>query len=423
MDQPRPQSNPLYPTARTQQSRTGELLVLGISAIVLLIGLLWLVGFEGVSDTPESVGSTLSQGKRGTSALYEWLDRAGFDVGRVSSGQSFPPSNGTLVMVNPNADFPEGQAGSVRNWLEAGHTLILAMGSRNGDLSSGLGGAHPMLRELGIDLDFHTNFTDTVPLSQPLLNDPPVAAVKLPGVWTLALPITDTVVLASSLDSDGNRLPLAALIRVGDGRVFVLSSDYPMSNEGIRDASNGAFVYNLVQAAGNRRVVFDEAHHGASVGGDLIALLTGNAWGWALLYGAALVGIYFLWSGRRLGPALPVWTPDQRRPTSDYVRSVASLFRRARKPGWAAEHYLQYFKRTLSKHAELDPYLTDQRFVQSLAERGRHTFDQSKMAHAIERLRHLEGGGSASETVEAETVSAIRDAESVRREALGMRSD
>jgi hypothetical protein len=133
--------------------------------------------------------------------------------------------------------------------------------------------------------------------------------------------------------------------------------------------------------------------------------------------------LYLLWSGRRLGPSLPVWAPDQRRPTSDYVRSVAALFRRARKPGWAAEHYLQYLKRTLSRHAELDPYLTDQRFVQSLAERGRHSFNQADLVHAIARLRQLEGGGSASEAVEAETLSAIRDAEKVRRQALGLRPE
>jgi hypothetical protein len=99
------------------------------------------------------------------------------------------------------------------------------------------------------------------------------------------------------------------------------------------------------------------------------------------------------------------------------------LFRRARKPGYAAERYLQFFKRTLSRHAELDPFLTDQRFVQSLAERGRYAFSQEEMARAIERLRRLEGGGSASQSVEAETLDAIREAEKVRRQALGLREE
>jgi hypothetical protein len=45
------------------------------------------------------------------------------------------------------------------------------------------------------------------------------------------------------------------------------------------------------------------------------------------------------------------------------------------------------------------------------------------MARAIERLRRLEGGGSASQSVEAETLDAIREAEKVRRQALGLREE
>ena len=105
---------------------------------------------------------------------------------------------------------------------------------------------------------------------------------------------------------------------------------------------------------------------------------------------------------------------------------MAGLFRRARKPGYAAERYLQFFKRTLSRHAELDPYLTDTRFVQSLSERGRHAFNPDEMQHAVQHLRELEGvgeGSSASEEVEMEAVKAVREAERVRKQALGMRSE
>lgn len=402
------------------QSTIKGVVLIGVILLVVFGALIWIVGLEGVAETPESVGSSLNAGKRGTLALYKWLEKAGFRVERVQGGEQFPPENGTLVMVNPNNEFPEGQAGAVRRWVEDGNTLILAVGGRRGDLSTDLGGEQPMLRALGIDLDFSAGYTDTVPVAQPLFDNPAVDRVKLAGVWGLALPVSDTIVLASSRDGEGNRVPLAAMIRVGTGRVFVMSSEYAVSNEGIGEESNGAFVYNLVRMGGNGRVVFDEAHHGASVGGNIMALLTGNAWGWALIYGVALGGVYLLWSARRLGPPLPVAMPDRRRPTADYVRSVAALFRRARKPGYAAERYLQFFKRTLSRHAELDPYLTDARFVQSLAERGRYGFNEAEMAKAIERLRQLEGGGSAPESVEAETLKAIREAERVRRQALGM---
>jgi len=402
------------------QSALGQLALLGVLLIAVFVVLLWLVGVQGVTETPESAGSSTNSGQRGTLALYRWLQSSGFEVSQVQGGEQFPPRSGTLVMVNPNSDFPEGQAGSVKLWVEDGNSLILAMGSRDGDQSTQLGSRHPILREFGIDLSLSPGYSDTVPLSQPLFSDPTVDRVKLAGVWGLSLPVSDTVVLASTQDSDGNRLPLAADVKVGKGHLYIMSSDYPMSNTGIRDESNGAFVYNLVELAGNKQVIFDEAHHGQSVGGDILSLFTSYPWGWALIYGAGLVGIYFFWSARRLGPPLPVLTPDQRRPTSDYVRSVARLFRRARKPGYAAERYLRFFKRTLSRHAELDPFLTDAAFVKSLSERGRYAFNQDEMLNAIEHLRKLEGGGSASEAVETETLSAIRDAEKVRRQALGM---
>jgi hypothetical protein len=409
--------------ARQGTSKLGELAVLGVSVVVLFAGLIWLVGLQGTADTPESAGSSQSAGRRGTLALYRWLERSGFDVSRVVGGEQFPPGVDTLIMVNPNDDFPQGQAGSVRRWVEEGHTLILAMGSRNGDLSTIIGGRHPMLRELGINLDFSPGYSSTVPLSQPLFSRPTVSRVRMPGVFKLELPVRDTVVLASSSNEDGSRAHLAAMLKLGEGRVFVLASDYPLNNEGLREEDNGAFIYNMAQMAGGRRVAFDEAHHGQSVGGDLVALFTNNPWGWALIYGALLTGVYVFWSARRLGPPLPVRSPDQRRPTSDYVTSVAGLFRRARKPGYAAEHYLQFFKRTLSRHAALDPTLTDSRFVQSLSERGRHAFNPEDMLRAVERLRRLEGEAIAGEGIELETLKAIREAERIRQEALGIKHE
>src|SRR3954451_21968069 len=153
--------NPQSTTRNPQSSTLGQLALLGVLLIAVFAVLLWLVGVEGVTETPESMGSSLSPSKRGTLALYRWLDGAGFEVSRVQGGEQFPPESGTLVMVNPNNEFPEGQPGSIRRWVEDGNTLILATGRRNGDLSTALGGRHPMLREFGIDLTLSSGYSDT----------------------------------------------------------------------------------------------------------------------------------------------------------------------------------------------------------------------------------------------------------------------
>jgi hypothetical protein len=400
------------------------LALVGAAGVALLLVFIWLTELRGVDETPESVGSTMSTGPRGAQALYRWLEKAGIHVSRSGTEDVFPPPDADLLfMINPNGDFPEGQAGSVRHWVEDGHTLVLAMSGQLSDLGLGSRGVHPMLNELGIDLVFSPGYSPTLPVSQPLFNDPPVAQLHMPGSFSLMLPITGTLVLASTQGERGDRLPLAAMLKVGDGRVYMLAGEYPLSNIGLGEADNGAFVYNIVRLAGGTAVAFDEVHHSTSQGGDIVALLTRNPWGWAIIYAALLAGTYLVWSARRLGPPIPEPAPDRRRPTSDYVRAVAGLFRRARKPGYAAERYLRFLKRTLSRHAELDPYLTDARFVQSLYERGRHSFNPDDMLRAIERLRRLEGVGEGrppAESVELETLQAIRQAEDIRRQALGI---
>jgi hypothetical protein len=102
------------------------------------------------------------------------------------------------------------------------------------------------------------------------------------------------------------------------------------------------------------------------------------------------------------------------------VRSVARLFRRARKPDYATRQYEHFFKRTLSRHAALDPTVPDEQFVALLSERGRYPVDPARMSESLRDLHRIEFVGSSG-AAEDEALEAIRDAEKVRREALGLR--
>ena len=63
--------------------------------------------------------------------------------------------------------------------------------------------------------------------------------------------------------------------------------------------------------------------------------------------------------------------------------------------------------------------------MQSLAERGRYQFNTGEMEQAITRLRQLEGTGEgrgAGDSAEMDALNAIREAEKVRKTALGLGS-
>ena len=171
------------------RSRVGEIAIIGVMAIALFAIFIWLSGSGGTQDTAASSGSSNSEGPRGTLALYRWLQKSGFEVSRAGPNDAFPPDADTLVMVNPTADFGTGQAADVKRWVEEGHTLVLAA---SGLANSNLLGGHPMLKELGVDLQFSQGFTTTVPVAQPIFPYAGVGSVKMPGLYTLSLPLTGT---------------------------------------------------------------------------------------------------------------------------------------------------------------------------------------------------------------------------------------
>ena len=116
-ESPRQSQLPLH----TCSTRLSDIAIIATTFLGLFAVLIWLVGSQGVEDTPESFGSSHSSGPRGTLALYRWLERAGFEVSRTERGDRFPPAADTLIMVNPNNDFPTGQAGTVRRWVGGQH--------------------------------------------------------------------------------------------------------------------------------------------------------------------------------------------------------------------------------------------------------------------------------------------------------------
>src|SRR6478672_8886921 len=118
-----------------RSNRLLEMAVVGAAVVALFLALIWLTGLEGVAETPESVGSTNSTGPGGAQALYRWLEKTGFNVSQAGAEDAFPPSDAdVLFMINPSGDFPAGQAGSVKHWVEDGHTLVLVAGPQFSDL-------------------------------------------------------------------------------------------------------------------------------------------------------------------------------------------------------------------------------------------------------------------------------------------------
>jgi hypothetical protein len=194
--------------------------------------------------------------------------------------------------------------------------------------------------------------------------------------------------------------------------VTVLSTPYPLSNEGLAAADNAALALNLVAGLPpGARIAFDEYHHGFVRGGarSLWRLLLEHYWGWALIY-AVLVGyLYLLLRGRRFGrPLVPVAAP--RRSVGEYVASLATLYRRAGQRGYVADRLADQLKRDLAAALGVSPRLPDDAFAEAVA--AQRASAPRPLAAVLTRLRdgrHLSEG---------DLLATVREADALKERLL-----
>jgi hypothetical protein len=155
---------------------------------------------------------------------------------------------------------------------------------------------------------------------------------------------------------------------LGKGRVVAFASTYPFSNEGLADESNGNLVLSLLRSVpAGSMVGFDEYHHGSRQVASIAAWMLTAPAGQAVLLALIMVGIYILWTGRRMGR---VFVPPElriHRQPSEYVVAMANLACAAGQRQATLQSCREWLKERLGKPYRIDGRLSDEDFVAQLA--------------------------------------------------------
>ncbi|MBI4322386.1 MAG: DUF4350 domain-containing protein [Chloroflexi bacterium] len=349
---------------------------------------------------PDLASSSAAPG--GSRALYLWLQSLGYRVDRLEDGDfRLDQTTTVLLVLAPTAPWAKDQLATLRRWVERGGTLIIVGSSQlplppwPADRSAeGRNALAALLGEFGLSLRVLSLPKPDVTPTQPLLLRPPASAVRVEATSHIAGPAGLVPYLGEP------ERPIAAGLALGQGRVYALASTYAVSNRGLGEADNAAFLLNWLPApveAG--AVVFDEFHHGRSEDRSLLYLMVHEPWGWAVLYALGLIFVYLLLDGRRFGRAAPS-VVDRRRLAVEYVISLASLLRRGGKRQWVAQHYERTLRRQLATTVGLDP-----------------TLDTGDLAARLERVERLAAGFEGSQV--ARLLLQLRDAgEGISEERL-----
>jgi hypothetical protein len=153
-------------------------------------------------------------------------------------------------------------------------------------------------------------------------------------------------------DKEGAAL---ADFKYGAGRVVFLSDPFVVANNGIARGGNLTLAMNILRSMGapDRRILFDEFHHGYNnEGNPLVNYFRGTPALWLLLQGAGLSLLIVYTHGRRFARPLPLPQVDRHSPL-EFVGSMANLQQAARARELALENIYPRFKASLCRRLGL----------------------------------------------------------------------
>lgn len=285
-----------------------------------------------------SINSPRPGGWKGLALL---LQRQGMTVERIERAPREWPADLPVIVTgeaSTGADWTDAEAEAALRWVGAGRTLVILSGKGNA-----------LTERLGVTPE-RAGVADAIlfPL-QP--------APFLAGVDGLHVPGRDrfSKVASNAVSLFADRKPAALLLRHKAGTVVAVSDPGIADNTHLTRADNARFVTSLLRAysgSGGARVGFDEYHQGYRTADSFWDVVgrPGQLAAWQIL-GLTLLLAYS--ASRRFGLPRPLPAPP--RVSSEYVASLADLYRRAHAGDAALESVYLSFWRDLCRGAAL-PY-------------------------------------------------------------------
>jgi hypothetical protein len=287
--------------------------------------------------------SALDEGPGGTAVLRRWLTDLGVAT-RTISGDRFAPDaarDHVVLVLGATEAITPADVDALLAFASDGGTVVIAT-------EAGVTEAF-LLDALGVRLTAFAGLTEPETLG---------AVAALTGVERISIDRGRELDLGTRgvAVARTSRAPVAALVERGRGLVYVVGTLAPFLSGQIGDAGNGRFVLALVDAAvrSGRAVAFDEYHHGAHPAPDVLAILERTWPGRALLIAGALVFLYVVLTGRRLGPAIPL-EHRAARSSLDHVRAFAGLVRRSGHGEIARERLRRDLRAGIARIVGMDP--------------------------------------------------------------------
>jgi hypothetical protein len=388
--------------------RSPDALVLCGLLLLLAVLSLRIAGQSPLPERGERPRRSVSSARPGGwKALYLLLGRRGLAAQKIERAPRDWPKDLRVLVTGeayPGSPWTEKEVQAALRWVGEDRTLILLTGRWNELLDQLRLGVRQGARSDAI----------LFPLQPaPFLSG--VDGLRVPGTARFGGAPHGAV----PLFADDH--PAVLLMRYRGGTVLVISDPAVADNQHLTQADNARFLTSLISAyaGAGGRVGFDEYHQGFQAADSLWdaigrpgQLAAGQILGLVLLLAYS--------AGRRFG--LPRPLPAPARVSSEYVASLADLYRRARAADAALEGVYLSFWRDLCRAVAL-PYDAP---TDEVVRRAARTLGAGDRQDVEERLRRVvnecEAKIETAKVAERDLVPLARDLETLREE-LGIGGD
>lgn len=328
-----------------------EAWILGALLLIFVIASVYY-SRRGEEEQQKGRPTTYSTGPKGTAALFRLTEREGLKAQRFEQDfRRLPDTAGLVVVTEPFQRRPTlEEESALAKWVENGGSLlyfldegVMILGDKKDD-------------EPNVEAELKTSNPADVPVDReksPLLRD--VGVVHVDGLLRLKTTVSEKPVELVR-DAEG---PYAVTWKHGKGTVVVALTSLAMDNSRLQQADNALLFLNVAgqkTSPARSTVLFDEYHQGFGEEGETRGLweAIGPVARGVVWYGLALFALLVYNSNRRLGTAKRLVIPTYR-PSTEYIESMARLYRRAEAGDVALEILYRNFKRELTGRLELEP--------------------------------------------------------------------
>lgn len=345
-----------------------------IAGAAVTLAVIAIVGVLLQPAPPAPALSVRSDDADGALALRLWLDALHYETRELTSDPLVLNTVSVLFVLNPLLPYSPGEIEMIAAWVRDGGTLIATGRPRQ---------LNGLLEPFDLSLSFLPDDTLTHALASPTLRQPPVNTIRSEAIYTVNIERrADSLVHVSE-----GRLPVLVSINEGDGVVWVSGALRPFTNRGLHDDDSARLLLNLVGDAPRGAVVgFDETRHGfGDAPRSLFGWLVTSAPGWGIITLLLLTGVFLTLRGRRFGAIVPLPEQRLRRESVEYIRAIASLYRRSGQRDDLLAHYRDQFRRRLSERYSVDPRLNDSELVAAVIYRDAD-IDETELRDLLTRL-------------------------------------